>query len=88
MKALGINQAGLPSELDVSVTPKGMGWALWQRQLNRRTFLSQLQKGTETLIKQQLLAVCTELLQVEPTTKEQPQQLMGRTHNGLAGHPS
>lgn len=30
-KALGISQAGLPSELDVSVIMEGMEWALWQK---------------------------------------------------------
>lgn len=30
-KTLGISQTELPFALDVSVTPEGMGWALWQR---------------------------------------------------------
>ena len=34
-KALGISQAGPPFELDISVNPRGMHWALWQRQQKR-----------------------------------------------------
>lgn len=29
IRALGISQVGKPFKLDVSVTPEGMGWALW-----------------------------------------------------------
>ena len=32
IKALGISQAGLPFELDVSVTLEDVDWPLWQRQ--------------------------------------------------------
>lgn len=50
MKGLGISRAGLPSELDVSVTPGGMGWALWQRQQKEKEpvgFWLQLWEGAE-----------------------------------------
>lgn len=72
MKVPDISQAALPFELDVSVTLGGMGWALWQRQQEERVplgFWSQLWKGAETpynLIRQQLLAVYSALLQVQP----------------------
>ena len=36
MEALGISPAGLTFELEVSVTPGGMGRALWQRQQKER----------------------------------------------------
>ena len=29
IKALGVSQARLPFDLDVSVTLEGVGWALW-----------------------------------------------------------
>ena len=47
IKALGISQAGLPFELDVSVTLEGMGQAWSQRQV-LLGFWSQLWKGAET----------------------------------------
>ena len=37
IKVLGISQAGLPFELDVSVTPEDLGWALWERQQKEST---------------------------------------------------
>ena len=51
IKALGISQAGLLFELTMSVTLKGMAWALWLRQQKERETLghwSQLSKETET----------------------------------------
>lgn len=51
IKGLGISQARLPFELDVSVTPEGMGWAPWKGKQKERVppgFWSQLWKGAET----------------------------------------
>ena len=62
-KALDISQAQLPFELDVSVTPEGMGQSLWQRQQKWGVTLGchfQSWKGTEsqyTPIEQHFLAV-------------------------------
>ena len=73
IKALGVSQAGLPFVL----APEGMGGALWQRQQKERAPLGFLshpgrgQKGQYTRTEQQLLAVYTGLLQVEPLMKEQ-----------------
>lgn len=36
IKALGIFHAGLPFDLDVSVTPEDRAWARWQRQQKGR----------------------------------------------------
>ena len=51
IKALGVSQAGLPFELDVSVTLVGVGQARWQRKQKGRVLLgfwSQLWRGAET----------------------------------------
>lgn len=36
IKALDISHAGLPFDLDVSVTPEDRAWARWQRQQKGR----------------------------------------------------
>lgn len=36
IQVLGISQAGLPSEFDISVTLEGMGWAFWHKQQKER----------------------------------------------------
>ena len=36
IKALGFSQAGLPLELNASMSLEGMSWALWQRQQKER----------------------------------------------------
>ena len=73
IKALGISQAGLPFELDVSVTLEHTV-AEQQRERAPLGLWSQLGKGPETPptpIEQQLLAMYTELHQIEPLFKEQ-----------------
>lgn len=77
IRALGISQVGKPFKLDVSVTPEGMGWALWNLKKKKRTkcplaFAPNYQRGQirYTPIEEQLLAVCTALLQVETLTKK------------------
>lgn len=84
VKALGISQAWLPFELDVPVTPEGMGWTLWQRQQETVSpgFWCQLWKGAEAYYKlpersNSSLAVYTAFLQGEPLGKEQ--HIMART---------
>ena len=77
IKALDTSQAELPFELDVAVTQESMSWALWQRQQKNRVLPGcrfELWRGAETRYTptdQQLLGVCTALLQVELLRKEQ-----------------
>ena len=50
IKALGISKAGLQFELNVPMTPEGIGGALWQKQQKESEslgFWSQLWKGAE-----------------------------------------
>ena len=95
IKSLGISHAGLPFELDVSVTLEALGWVLWQGQQNKKVslgFWSQSWKGAETQythptpkthIQQQLLTVYTVLLRVDSLTKEQ--HIMVRTSLPIKG---
>lgn len=75
IKAPGIYKAGLPFELHVSVTAKGVIWALWQRQqkIAHQGFWCKLYKGAETQYspEEQQLAAYTVLILVEPLTKKQ-----------------
>lgn len=75
IKFLGISQKTLPLELDVSVNPKCVGWALRQKQWKESTprILVSVLEGAKvpyTLIQQQLLVVYIALIQVESLTKE------------------
>lgn len=72
IKALGIAQVELPSELDILVTMEGMGWGLWQKQ--QKPLCSGLKYGScqrlGDLHKIAILAVDMMLLHVGPPTKK------------------
>ena len=94
-KALGISDAELPFELDVSAALEALGWVLQQTQQNEKVsleFWPQLWKWAETQythptpnthIQQQLLIMYTVILRVEPSMKEQ--HIMIRTSLPIKG---
>lgn len=54
IRALEISQVGLPFKLDISVTPEGMGWALWNKKIKKKEqvpigFCSQLSEGADQI---------------------------------------
>ena len=83
IKALGISDAELPFELDVSATPEALGWVLQQIQQNEKVSLGvwpQLWKQAEsqythptpsTRREQQLLIAYGVILKVESFMKKQ-----------------